>query len=86
MSLFGVKIESYLSVLHHFHHRTNATKSKLLTMILGFLLLTLTLQLYWLALGKLMSIMSNIVLMQVTQQKGLKDFIPIAFDCQFIIL
>ena len=39
MTLFGLNIERYLSILHPFYHRTKVTKPKLLKMIVGLWIL-----------------------------------------------
>jgi hypothetical protein len=36
MTLFGLNIERYLSILYPFYHRTKVTKSRLLKMVVGF--------------------------------------------------
>ena len=41
MTLLGLNIERYLSILHPIYHRTKVTKSKLLKMIIGFWLLVI---------------------------------------------
>ena len=61
MTLFGLNIERYLSILHPFYHRTKVTKPKLLKMIVGLWILVLAPRLASLALGIFMNVMVTIV-------------------------
>ena len=61
MTLFGLNIERYLSILHPFYHRTKVTKPKLLKMIVGLWILIVAPRLTSLALGKFMNVMVTIV-------------------------
>ena len=62
MTLFGLNIERYLSILHPIYHRTKVTKSKLLKMIIGFWLLVITVRSIYIVLGKIMKIQLSAVL------------------------
>ena len=62
MTLFGLNIERYLSILHPFYHRTKVTKSKLLKMIVGSWLLVIVLSLSRFVFGKIMNKMSSTLL------------------------
>ena len=72
MTLFGLNIKRYLSIVHSFYHRTKVTTSKLLKMIVGFWLLIITIRLSRLVFGKIVSLMSSIL------------FVSIAFSTIFI--
>ena len=61
MTLFGLNIERYLSILHPFYHRTKVTKSKLLKMIVGFWLLIVILSLPRFVFGEKVKYMSSIL-------------------------
>ena len=56
MTLFGLNIERYLSILHPFYHRTKVTKPKLLKMIVAFWILTITLGVAAKAYGNVLNI------------------------------
>ena len=62
MTLFGLNIERYLSILHPFYHRTKVTKSKLLKMIVSFWFLTIILRVPSLVYGKTMNILPSILI------------------------
>ena len=62
MTLFGLNIERYLSILHPIYHRTKVTKSKLLKMIVGFWLLMITARSFYIVFGKIMKIVLSVVL------------------------
>ena len=62
MTLFGLNIERYLSILHPIYHRTRVTKSKLLKMIVGFWLLMITVRSFYIVFGKIMKILLSAVL------------------------
>ena len=65
MTLFGLNIERYLSILHPFYHRTKVTKSKLLKMIAGFWLLVIALGLSRFVFAKIMNKMTSTLLVFV---------------------
>ena len=62
MTLFGLNIERYLSIIHPLYHRTKVTKSRLLKMLVGFWFLIITLRLSYLVLGRIMNIIISFVL------------------------
>ena len=65
MTLFGLNIECYLSILHPIYHRTKVTKSKLLKMIVGFWLLMITARSFYIVFGKIMKILLSAVLVLI---------------------
>lgn len=65
MTLLGLNIERYLSILHPFYHRTKVTKSKLLKMVVGLWLFTIISRIPSLALGRIMNIISSILFLLI---------------------
>ena len=61
ITLFGLNIERYLSIVHPFYHRTKVTKSKLLKMVVGFWVLGITLPLSSSIFGEIMKMLSSIL-------------------------
>ena len=62
MTLFGLDIERYLSIVHPFYHRTKVTKSKLLKILVCFWLLIVAIVVGILAFGEVMNLIIRFVL------------------------
>ena len=62
MTLFGLNIERYLSILHPLYHHTKVTKSKLLKMVVSFWLLAIALCSLYVVFGNIMNILFTFVL------------------------
>ena len=65
MTLFGLNIERYLSVLQPIYHHTKVTKSKLLRMAVGFWLLITTVRSFYIVFGKVMNMLFSVVLVSI---------------------
>ena len=65
MTLLGLNIERYLSILHPFYHRTKVTKSKLLKMVVGLWLFTIILRIPSLFWDRIMNIISSILFLLI---------------------
>ena len=62
MTLLGMNMERYLSILHPFYHRTKVTKSKLLKMILVLWLFVIILRLLFLAFGDVADFITSAII------------------------
>ena len=60
MTLLGLNIERYLSILHPFYHHTKVTKSKLFKVIVAFWFLVVALRLFYVVFGIIMNIIFSV--------------------------
>ena len=65
MTLFGLNIERYLSILHPFYHHTKVTKSKLFKVIVAFWFLVVALRLFYVVFGIIMNIIFSVFLFSI---------------------
>ena len=66
ITLFGLNIERYLSILHPFFHRTKVTKSKILKVILASWLFVITLRLSYWVFGRTLSLIASTMTVVMT--------------------